>query len=437
MIDSNFRAVLNLINNYLNNFANSIDFSNGFDLAFGDNYDQNLVGIFQRQWQSNTFTIPPIEVVQEQVLGTAVGAFDATNNTIYISDTLVNSGDIDRLAAVLLEQLGGWIDTQINTQDSARDRGEIFSNLVQGNQIGATQSAGLKAEDDRAMINLNDSSIAVEQANPTVDNDTLDGTSGDDSIDALAGNDIINGLAGNDNLIGGDGNDTINGGEGEDIISGDAGNDIIDAGGGADHVYAGSGNDLLIVDFSSSTTLNSFMYDDEANSHAGVYSSDSQYLAFNGIERFDIIGSSGNDNLVGGKNNDTLQGGAGNDFLGGGGGMDIFTYSGLLLGATTTTDLFGVDSIVDFTSNQDKISLSKAIFSAITSAAGTAMDDNFITVNDDSLVDTQSAAIVYSLGSGGLFYNQNGATAGLGTNGGEFANIFGSASLVASDFTLI
>jgi hypothetical protein len=52
-------------------------------------------------------------------------------------------------------------------------------------------------------------------------------------------------------------------------------------------------------------------------------------------------------------------------------------------------------------------------------------------------VDTQSASIVYSLSSGGLFYNQNGNATGLGTNGGEFANILGSPTLVSSDFSIV
>ena len=48
------------------------------------------------------------------------------------------------------------------------------------------------------------------------------------------------------------------------------------------------------------------------------------------------------------------------------------------------------------------------------------------------------AKIVYSLTSGSLFYNQDGATAGFGT-GGEFAvlGILNSGDLTANDFVII
>ncbi len=308
--NKNLRAALNLVNNYLNNFANSSDFSNGFDLAFGNNYDRHLVRIFQKQWQTKTFTIPPIQIVQDRVLGTAVGAFAASNNTIYISETLATSGNIDRLTAVLLEELGHSIDARINTKDSAGDEGEIFSNLVRGNHLSATQLAALKAEDDRAVITINGKSIVVEQANPTAGNDLLDGTSDDDTIDGLGGNDTINGLAGNDSLIGGIGDDTIN------------------AGTGIDTVVGGTGNDLLIINYSGSTTSifpspSNTIADNGANGYSGDYfDSDSNFVTFSEIERFDITGGSGNDYLLGGKNNDALKGGAGNDSLDGGGGVD-------------------------------------------------------------------------------------------------------------------
>jgi Ca2+-binding RTX toxin-like protein len=149
-----------------------------------------------------------------------------------------------------------------------------------------------------------------------------------------------------------------------------------------------------------------------------------------------IQGGSGDDRISGAGGNDIIFGQGGNDIISGGAGNDIFYYNGLLSGAVTASAYFGLDTIADFTSTQDKIYLSKATFSAITSAAYTAIGSNFATVDDDTQVATQTAAIVYSLNSGGLFYNQNGATAGLGTNGGEFANLLASPTLLATDFVV-
>ncbi len=149
-----------------------------------------------------------------------------------------------------------------------------------------------------------------------------------------------------------------------------------------------------------------------------------------------LQGGTGDDRISGAGGDDTIFGQGGNDILSGGAGNDIFYYNGLLSGAVTSSAYFGIDTISDFTSAQDKIYLSKATFGAITSAAGTAIGTNFTTVDDDTQVDTQTAAIVYSLNSGGLFYNQNGAATGFGANGGEFANLLASPTLLATDFTI-
>jgi Ca2+-binding RTX toxin-like protein len=515
----------------------------------------------------------------------------------------------------LLEELGHSIDARINTQDSAGDEGEIFSNLVRGNRLSATQIAQLKAEDDRAIININGRSIVVEQANPTAGNDTLDGTSGDDTIDGLAGNDIINGLAGNDSLIGGAGDDTINagtgsdnvvggtgndlliinysssttpifpypsntiadngtngysgvyydpgagnystfseierfditggsgddyllGGKNNDALKGGAGNDFLDGGGGTDtidggagndialinlstlttavtasvstggtvggvtfsnieafnlttgsgndsltggglddtitggagndtidagtgndtinggigddtinagtgigdNVVGGTGNDLLIINYSSSTTKiypypSNTIADNGTNGYSGqYYDSTSNFLTFSEIERFDITGGSGDDYLLGGKNNDALNGGAGNDLLDGGLGIDTFGFGGVGFSSVAS---IGLDTISTFVANTDKIKLHKSTFSAITTAAGASIGTNFISVADDTLVSAQTAAIIYSRGSGGLFYNADGATPGSGANGGQFAILPINLTLTATDFLVV
>ncbi|MEB3189974.1 MAG: Calx-beta domain-containing protein [Snowella sp.] len=149
-----------------------------------------------------------------------------------------------------------------------------------------------------------------------------------------------------------------------------------------------------------------------------------------------LSGGNGDDLISGAAGDDNIYGQAGNDFLNGGAGIDTFYYTGSLTGATTATNLFGLDTLSDFTSAQDKIALSKATF-GLTAAAGAAIGTEFATVNDISEVETSAAKIVYSLGTGSLFYNQNGATAGLGTNGGEFANLLGSPTFLGTDISIL
>lgn len=65
-----------------------------------------------------------------------------------------------------------------------------------------------------------------------------------------------------------------------------------------------------------------------------------------------LLGGIGNDVLNGGAGNDLLDGGAGNDRLSGGAGVDTFRFSGA----------FGVDRVVDFAADVDKISLQTSQF---------------------------------------------------------------------------
>jgi Ca2+-binding RTX toxin-like protein len=141
-----------------------------------------------------------------------------------------------------------------------------------------------------------------------------------------------------------------------------------------------------------------------------------------------LIGGAGNDVLTGGAGNDALVGGAGNDTLIGGAGNDVFGFEG---NVAFTVASQGLDAIQDFTPGNDQISLSKSVFASLTSIAS-----EFAVVEDDDLAGTSNGLIVYSLSSGSLFYNENGAAAGFGT-GGEFAILATAPTLTANNFSLV
>jgi Ca2+-binding RTX toxin-like protein len=141
--------------------------------------------------------------------------------------------------------------------------------------------------------------------------------------------------------------------------------------------------------------------------------------------------------LAGGAGDDTLIGGLGTDNLVGGAGNDQFVFNGTAAFSAAATGN-GLDNIADVSAG-DKIVLSKTVFTALTSVAGAGLSaaSNFAVVANVASAATSSAQIVYvsgtGTGSGSLFYNQNGATAGYGT-GAQFAAIVGAPTLVASDF---
>jgi Ca2+-binding RTX toxin-like protein len=215
-------------------------------------------------------------------------------------------------------------------------------------------------------------------------NNTIHGSNGNDTIHGGNGNETIYGNNGNDTIYGNNGNDTIYGGNGNDILFGNNGNDTISGGNGDDILYGGNGNDTL-------------------------------------------SGGHGNDILVGGSGFDTLTGGA---------GFDTFRFgsNGVNFGSSN----LGVDTITDFSTSEDKISLSKSTFSQLHSSIG----DGFSVFSDFEVVTTDTAAaeshalIVYNSSNGALFYNENSGSHGLG-NGGQFATINNHSSLSSSNFTIV
>jgi RTX calcium-binding nonapeptide repeat (4 copies)/FG-GAP repeat len=266
------------------------------------------------------------------------------------------------------------------------------------------------------------------------------------------------GLQGSSNLIGTGNslNNFIVGNLSNNFLKGLAGNDTLMGNEGVDTLVGGTSNDVYYLESLGDTVIES------ANEGTDTVRSFTHYILEANVERLGLQGSSnlqgtgnnlanyiagnfgsnllngqaGNDSLNGGVGNDTFYGGAGNDLLTGGIGDDRFLYS---TGAAFVNGAIGIDRLTDFRrfsgGNTDKIVLSQTTF-----VAGT----NFASVGTDALAATSAAHITFSTGTGHLFYNQNGANAGLGT-GGHFAtlsdinsaSITGTNTLLATDFLVI
>jgi serralysin len=249
---------------------------------------------------------------------------------------------------------------------------------------------------------------------PTEGNDVLFGTTSADTINGKGGNDQISGLDGNDILSGGNGNDTLAGGNGNDYLRGGNGDDILFGGNGNDYLIGGSGDNTL-----------------------------------NGGAGRDILVSSGS-----GNNNNILNGDAGNDYLRGGAGTDVFSFGNPLLSLLSS---IGIDTVANFNVATDRIQLNQSTFSNITVAANNPeaaafsaiavaagiplMVTDFSTVISDTDAATATGLIVYNSKNGHLFYNSDRAvldiaTAGFGSNGGQFAQLATGLDLTRNSFIM-
>ncbi|MBD2200485.1 putative Ig domain-containing protein [Calothrix parietina] len=109
---------------------------------------------------------PEIEIRHATDINGANGAFAAATNRIYLSQEFIakHQGNVGAIAAVLLEEIGHFVDARINTFDTPGDEGEIFALVVQGAELTPQQLNVLRGEDDSATINLDGQVIQIEQA---------------------------------------------------------------------------------------------------------------------------------------------------------------------------------------------------------------------------------------------------------------------------------
>ncbi|MBD1867253.1 hypothetical protein H6F95_08060 [Cyanobacteria bacterium FACHB-471] len=145
------------------------DFISKMETAFGDRFDTAKLQDFQQQWASGNFeNLPNLEIRPAADINNANGAFSSTTNTIYLSQEFVsrNEGeDGGAIANVLLEEIGHFVDSQINSSDASGDEGNIFSSIVQGVQLDNSTLQTLKAENDVIALTLDGQLTRIEQDN--------------------------------------------------------------------------------------------------------------------------------------------------------------------------------------------------------------------------------------------------------------------------------
>ncbi|MGX3066505.1 Ig-like domain-containing protein [Ursidibacter arcticus] len=228
------------------------------------------------------------------------------------------------------------------------------------------------------------------------------------------------GSAFNDTLTGNNANNQIFGGAGDDTIKGGLGNDFINGGEGADLMFGEQGDDIYVVDDVADVVT------EKAGKDTDHIYSLVNYTLDENVENLTLIGTKakegkgntlnnvirGNDvgnTLSGLEGDDTLIGGLGIDTLTGGAGKDTFVFDSALNGKA--------DIITDFVSGEDKIQLSKVIF--------TVLNTDLSNLNDH---------LFYDKASGELRYN--GENTGV-DNAIHFATVAGLQQLEATQFTLV
>jgi hypothetical protein len=158
-------SAVTLAQEQMNSFISDDEFVDKMYLAFGDNWHSQTATALLRDLVSGE-AMPTIEIVSTTGLLNANGAFG--EGTIYLSEEFLskNAGNSEAIANVLLEEIGHYLDQELNQVDSPGDEGDIFARLVQDETISDAELAELEAEDDNATITLNGETISIELAAP-------------------------------------------------------------------------------------------------------------------------------------------------------------------------------------------------------------------------------------------------------------------------------
>nr|NCS41791.1 VCBS repeat-containing protein [Microcystis aeruginosa BS13-10] len=153
------------VDDILFNFAQSDGFWANWSTAFGTSYDVVKATQLRQQWQSRDFSqLPPIEVLSGEVLGTAKGAYAVSTNKIYLSASFLNTAAPAAIVDVIVEEIGHFIDAQINSSDTPGDEGQLFSVLVRGESLTAAEIAAIQSENDAGTILVEGQAVSVEMA---------------------------------------------------------------------------------------------------------------------------------------------------------------------------------------------------------------------------------------------------------------------------------
>jgi Ca2+-binding RTX toxin-like protein len=326
----------------LQGFAQQPDFLAQLQVAFGDDFDTNIALGIAKQLQSGDFSlIPDIQVLTNGELGNANGAFAADLDQIFVSSDFLAryQGDVNIVSELLLEEIGHKIDRVLNGNlDSPGDEGAIFRLLATGQDLSAENLAGLRTQDDHAVIVVDGRSVEVEKqdfygdAGGIITNNTFDGTSSNDNFYPGRGADIIDGGLGTDYLQINNSADpftapttityttTANG-----TITGGSSNGTTFQNIEQVNFTTGAGNDNINVSAatgsSGNVTIRGGAGDDTII--ASLTGENNSYYGDDGNDNITAGNSASGDYLFGGAGNDTLNGGAGNDYYFPGAGADV------------------------------------------------------------------------------------------------------------------
>jgi Ca2+-binding RTX toxin-like protein len=230
------------------------------------------------------------------------------------------------------------------------------------------------------------------------------------------GNNIITGNNNNNILAGSAGNDTLIGNGGNDLYFVSSVGDVVTEG-----VNLGSDTVRAFVSYTLSANVENLTLLDTQNLNATGNQLNNRLTGNDGQNT--LTGQAGNDILIGGAGNDRLLGGVGNDTLTGGSGND-----GFRLNAPGE----GIDTIVDFVTINDTVSLLGSAFGGGLTG-GTTLSSAQFTIGSQAT--TANHRVIYNATTGRLWFDRDGI--GSTFSAVAIANLSAGLNLTSSDIFVV
>ncbi|MCE9671767.1 DUF4157 domain-containing protein [Myxococcus stipitatus] len=131
--------------------------------VYGKGYDAAKAEQYRQQALKGDFSwLPPVRTVPAETLKGAHGAYDAESGTVLINASL----DPALAASTYVEEAGHHLDTQLNTEDTQGDEGELFRRVLSGEKLSPKQVADIRAENDKGIIRVDGQEKEVEFWDP-------------------------------------------------------------------------------------------------------------------------------------------------------------------------------------------------------------------------------------------------------------------------------
>ncbi len=164
---SNLIQVQTQVKSILQGLLESSNINDILTTSFGDNYNNLIATEILNQWQLNNFSnLPVVIILSAENMQDALGGYSIEKNTVYLSNSLIDSGNISQITSVLLEEYGHYFSSKINDLDVVGDEGQIFSFLVQNNTISDDLLSNWRSPNanDSGFVEVNGELISVENA---------------------------------------------------------------------------------------------------------------------------------------------------------------------------------------------------------------------------------------------------------------------------------